>query len=446
MSVVFLEFFIRSAEDKTNAAFPFASSASSTDSIHRGCVVVCLRAWLFADGDATQVKQFDAWYRYAGTVESATGSQDMIRVALFSGEGDAEQLAMIDSVPGPFGKYTLLVDPAAYPGPYRILAFDDSDDDGTYTPGERFTVLHCPNLPTDRGQTVVTCEPMVIPDLLRSADELPANAREQIAVLHQKMTERIGDVVSLNDQRFAPDAVTRGIYQPIDFIKHDGLSLLMLQPYDPGLTPVIFVHGMKGSPRNFQAMIDGLDRSKYQPWVFYWPTGMPVEFSSWVLDDMLDHLHNRYHFARCDLVAHSMGGLVCQHALNLRVQEHRPELVQDFVSISTPWNGDDAAAVGVARLPIIVPSWRNMVAHLPFLTRLFIVPLPTPIRYTLFYTIGEHPDPNPENGDDGVVTVRSMLRKEAVDRASYVHGFKQEHTKVLSSPEAIAELNQRLGS
>ena len=60
-------------------------------------------------------------------------------------------------------------------------------------------------------------------------------------------------------------------------------ALYMSRPYQPGKIPVIFVHGLVSSPRAWAKTINELENtpvieSRYQFWVFLYPTGLPDSF------------------------------------------------------------------------------------------------------------------------------------------------------------------------
>ena len=43
------------------------------------------------------------------------------------------------------------------------------------------------------------------------------------------------------------------------------------------------MHGSGGNPADFRFLIEGLDRSRYQPWVYFYPTGTRLERQSELL-------------------------------------------------------------------------------------------------------------------------------------------------------------------
>ena len=63
-------------------------------------------------------------------------------------------------------------------------------------------------------------------------------------------------------------------WEPFAFVEDGGTGIHFLQPYDPDKVPVLFVHGINGAPRDFTALIQNLDQSRYQPWVLSYPSGL----------------------------------------------------------------------------------------------------------------------------------------------------------------------------
>jgi pimeloyl-ACP methyl ester carboxylesterase len=99
-------------------------------------------------------------------------------------------------------------------------------------------------------------------------------------------------------------------------------ALYMSRPYEPGKIPVIFVHGLVSSPRAWVKTINELENtplieSRYQFWVFLYPTGLPIPSSARRLRESLarvrnviDPSHSDHALDRTVLVGHSMGGVL----------------------------------------------------------------------------------------------------------------------------------------
>jgi len=60
-----------------------------------------------------------------------------------------------------------------------------------------------------------------------------------------------GDVVSLDDPRFAGEVGSEGLWRPLDFLSENTLGIYFTEPYDPARTPVLLVYGIGGSPQDF---------------------------------------------------------------------------------------------------------------------------------------------------------------------------------------------------
>lgn len=95
-------------------------------------------------------------------------------------------------------------------------------------------------------------------------------------------------------------------------------GLQSYEPPDPQRIPLIFVNGLLLTAYMWQDMINSLYgeaelRAKYQPFVYRYPTGQPIESNAVALRQALAELQARYGMRRgCVLIGQSMGGLLCQ--------------------------------------------------------------------------------------------------------------------------------------
>jgi pimeloyl-ACP methyl ester carboxylesterase len=99
-------------------------------------------------------------------------------------------------------------------------------------------------------------------------------------------------------------------------------GLYMTRPYEPGKIPVVLVHGLFSSPRAWVQTVNELQNSpaiatRYQFWVFLYPTGLPIPASARRLRaslarvrEALDPGHQDEALDRMVLVGHSMGGVL----------------------------------------------------------------------------------------------------------------------------------------
>ena len=200
----------------------------------------------------------------------------------------------------------------AGPGTYGLVAFKDVNADGVYQPGEPF-------LPVDTSQ-LVTCDSshphaelaLFIPTEGRprvegEIDFMKFQARSSSAQLQQTLgtATAYGVVTTLEDPRFREEHAADSLWRPYDFIFDVGPGVYFLEPYDARKIPVLFVHGINGTPTNFRFLIEHLDRTKYQPWLYYYPSGVR-------LSGLADHLDQ------------TMKTLQLQHGFTA-VPRHRPQ-------------------------------------------------------------------------------------------------------------------------
>ena len=123
---------------------------------------------------------------------------------------------------------------------------------------------------------------------------------------------------------------TVGLLQPERLLVPQGdrqtmiKGLYMVQPYEPGKIPVVFIHGMWSSPMTWMEMFNDLRsspdiRRHYQFWFYLYPTGQPFWLSAAQfrrdlaeMRQVLDPQHREPALDQMVLVGHSMGGLVAR--------------------------------------------------------------------------------------------------------------------------------------
>ena len=255
-----------------------------------------------------------------------------------------------------------------------------------------------------------------------------------------------GDVTTLDDPRFDRAVATKGMWQHYDFLLEGRPGIYFLEPYDPKKIPVLFVHGIGGTPQEFRALVDGLDRTRFQPWVFYYGSGARLEAIATLLMQLFVRLRTTYGVERAAVVAHSMGGLVSREFILRDHETNGTEVIRTFVTVSSPLGGMASAADGVERSPVVLRSWYGLAPDGAYLNGLFFKDgakmarrrLPEHIAYHLLF--GFHGG-GPDGSGDGVVAVASQLRPEAQEEARSERGFDEDHTSILRSPAVAARVN-----
>lgn len=252
----------------------------------------------------------------------------------------------------------------------------------------------------------------------------------------------LGEVVSLDDDRFDDHIGRKGLERPIQFLSEEGLGIFFLEPYSPQKIPVLFIHGAGGFPQEWKYLIDKLDKNNYQAWFFQYSSGMRLEWTAQMLDMGLKSLWVNYNFQKLYIVAHSMGGLVARKFLDI----YQDDYVKLLVTVSTPWGGHSAAKTGVTRAREVIPSWYDMVPESPFLRSLFKTTDKQQPPYFLFFGYKGKYGIFADGNSDGAVTLESMLNPKAQKQAMKVYGFNADHTGILKAPEVADALNEVISS
>lgn len=268
----------------------------------------------------------------------------------------------------------------------------------------------------------------------RSPDEQLVISIDEVAVL--------GEIADLDDPRFGRESGRLGYFDIYTFLWTVRPGIYFAEPYDPDRTPVLFIHGALGTPANFAVLAARLDRRRFQPWFFYYPSGARLEPVADFLSQLVARLQREHDLDRLAVVAHSMGGLVARSFILSHHARMRDDPVRLFVSVATPWAGVASARKGTQQSPIVVPSWHDVAEDSEFLRRLFFADpagttrrhLPEQIPFHLIFGV-----------EDRTISLTSGIRWEAVRDAVDRWPLAYDHTAILRSPELTQILGEILG-
>ena len=255
----------------------------------------------------------------------------------------------------------------------------------------------------------------------------------------------MGEIVSLADTRFSSRTATLGVWRPLDYARATHAGVYFLEPYTPDKTPVLFIHGISGSPAQFLYLLERLDGGRFQPWVYAYPSGAHLDVVAAHLERTLAMLQSRYRFGALAIVAHSMGGLVARDFILRHARTPDATPVPLFVSLSTPWDGHAAAGVGVKHSPVVVDAWRDLVPGSAYLRDLFATTLPEATHHWLIFTFNRRKGSFGESSDQKV-SVASQLHTLAQREATRVLGFDDTHDGVLRDAAVATLLDELLVS
>jgi len=246
---------------------------------------------------------------------------------------------------------------------------------------------------------------------------------------------------SLDDEFFDPQYGEIGMYDTKKFFAHTQRFMFSLEKLDPNKTMVIFVHGVAGTPRDFKYLVHGLDRARYQPLFYFYPSGMPLQKLGSLLSDILRVLeeNKQFHVKRAVVVAHSMGGLVSLSALNELCLNGAPAYLKGYISFNSPYGGVEAAKKAVESAPAVLAAWRDVAPGSPFLERLYKGSAARKIPFHLFfgYETG--------NSSDGTITLQSQLEHRIQFAAHKTYGFNASHVGILNDDQARRVFYRILG-
>ncbi|PTY05505.1 hypothetical protein DB347_14085 [Opitutaceae bacterium EW11] len=258
--------------------------------------------------------------------------------------------------------------------------------------------------------------------------------------LEQSLFYPKGTLRRLDDPIFSPAMASLGMYEPAAFMEAAPMMFYALEEDSGYKVPVIFVHGIGGSARDFDDIVAALDRRRYTPWFFHYPSGSDLgQLGAMFYEIYLSGATIPKADNPLVIVAHSMGGLVVREALNRRRGTDREPQIATLITIASPLGGHPAAARGV-HAPVVIPSWRNLDPKSRFIESLHRKPLPAGMPYHLFFARGEHHLIEVGEQSDGVVPVANQLPAEATHEASELLGFDCSHTGVLHDPSAISRI------
>ena len=247
-----------------------------------------------------------------------------------------------------------------------------------------------------------------------------------------------GAIADLDDFVFSEEFGKKGLWDGLEFFNEVGGNIYFLEEYDPDKIPILFVHGAGGSPQDWRTFFNEIDRSKYQPWFYYYPSSSSLDSMSHLLFWKIQNLQIKYKFKELYITAHSMGGLIVRSFLVNHSFEF-PSITR-FISISTPWGGEELAELGVKYSPGVVPAWRDMQPESEFIESIFRKKISSGVDYYLFF--GHRGNRNilrPNN--DRAVTLASQLDQRSQQDAKMIYGFNEDHVSILSSKQVLSQYN-----
>ena len=328
---------------------------------------------------------------------------------------------------------------------YYIVAFLDANGNSNYDPGEPLGYYGNPTPISesmehaDKGVTIRLSAEGVFPG------QFPPELGADSIIGNKNIPLIFGEIITLDDDRLSRDMARKSLWAPLDFAKQNGVGVFFLEKYSPDKIPVLFINGFGGTPLDWEQFLNNLDRRCYQPWLFYYPTGVRLSKSVKLLSVAVDYFKKQYGVSQLYLVAHSMGGLIARSYVVNTVSHGQPNPVKLLVTFSTPWNGHTAAAQGVKNAPVVMPAWIDIQPDSRFISSLFDIKLRSSLDHYLFFSFNDSRSASGED-NDGAVTLTSQLDYRAQAEAKKLFGVNTSHRGILQDPKVIQTFNGFSGS
>ncbi|WP_167505753.1 alpha/beta hydrolase [Desulfosediminicola flagellatus] len=332
------------------------------------------------------------------------------------------------------GEYELIVEKREY----YVFAFWDKNSNLVYEAGEPGGHYGDPTLVSAPSVGVVHNIDIAITGEGRTLD-IPPGATMSSVIPPKLRSRQAGAITNLDDERFAHEYGVKGYWEPGSFFEELGGNIYFLEEYDPEKIPVLYVHGATGTPGDWKYFIENLDRTRFQPWFFHYPTGARIDSMSYLLLWKLTNLQVKYHFSTIYFTAHSMGGLVARSFIvNYGWQFPYVKL---FISLATPWGGDRMAEYGVQRSPAVIPSWIDMQPESDFIKSLYRKKIPEQTEFYMFYGHKGSRSLLSTDNNDGTISLSSLLDFRPQAEAKMNYAFNEDHISILTSKEVVAQYN-----
>lgn len=324
-------------------------------------------------------------------------------------------------------------------GKYEVVLFSDDNNNGYY---ESFEAIAQQSITIDSQLYPAK----VITQFEVSLTKMPALAWPVNIAVEQKSASKpslffpAGTLRSLDDPIFSPEMSTLGLYDPAAFLSQTPTLFMALEEEYAFKIPVVFVHGIGGSAREFIPLIESLDTARFKAWFFHYPSGGDLNQMAQLFYDIF--LSNQKIPLKDTnpmvIVAHSMGGLVVRESFNLLPDEAPTDIT--FISLASPFNGHPSALNVDKSSGLILPSWRDLNPEGEFIKQLYRKPLADNIQHQLFYAYANDNAVKLGDNSDGVVPLSSQLHSPAQEESRRQYGLNVNHTSILTDTKALTAI------
>lgn len=318
---------------------------------------------------------------------------------------------------------------------HYLLVFEDKNQDLTLQANETFSVINLSDY-QDNSTIKVSLEV--------NENEAPSafvdRSLSSLLKIELDLVD-IGAVVNLEDPPFDRKNAKLGMWQPLTFLLEHNAGLYFLSEYDPNKIPILFVHGINATALDFEPLIEKVDQSKYQVWVFNYPSGLSLALNSKGLNNLMHTVVTQYKIQQLHVVAHSMGGLIVANSIRQCRIGQLCDFVSSMTTISSPFGGVASAKQGIEYSPVVMPAWVDLNPEGKFIADLFSDndKNHTPHFLAFGYNSGELFN---TKSNDGVINLSSQLSRPAQLHASQILGYNENHLSILDNDDLFEDLSE----
>ncbi len=364
-----------------------------------------------------------------GTVNSARSLEQPIVIAVYSANP-------LKDKNGRFAGYVLLNHTKEFmlylpEGEYYIYAILDLNNDYIFEDKETVGYYGKPDKISLKINEIKTGITVHAGDLRPAEKIFPEKLSIQYKFNSIEYTTCNGQERKVYSEIFSPDNAKIGWWHPSLFMKAFGANIYLTEKYDPGRIPVLFVHGAQGSPYDWGHIYVHLDKTKFQPLFFYYPSGLRLPMLAELLYLQIKDLQQKYKFREIHIAAHSMGGLVSRSMLT-NYYGKSDNLIKLYVTFATPWSGFEFADTALQTAPYVLPSWIDVSSHSMFIKTTLDRNIPPTIEYYLFF------------GKYDKTSKNRALDSRVYKDAKGIFGFNTDHDSILIDKDSLNKFNEIL--
>jgi len=249
-----------------------------------------------------------------------------------------------------------------------------------------------------------------------------------------------GKLVTLEERIFSKGIRLVGLWKAERYYKALGVPVFQVVTHDPARLPVLLVHGYNDNARSMRYLAGFLDAEKFEPLYANYPTGLAIDKLAEGLVASVSKLAREKKLDRMGVVAFSMGGLLARKFLGAWAGAGKDTKIPIYVSMAAPYGGIEVGSKLKSWRPYEPDAWNDIAFGSTFLDHLFDEALPPETDFHLIYAVSEGKAAVP-GVDDGIVSVASATRPQAVDEADTVSEIRAcYHGTLLEKKEPIMKV------